>query len=133
MLRVVIQRRERSPLTAVFGGFPLQRRLKGLGMGDFHFKTAWFAASGSRSEVVDRLLAGRCELCGQKDVPVHMHHIRKLADIDRPGRRPKMSWEKVMAARKRKSLAACKDCHQKIHASTYDGPSIRNSLESRVH
>jgi len=133
MLRVVIHRREQSPLTAIFGGFPLQRRRKGLGMGDFRFKTAWFAASSSRSEVVDRLLAERCELCGQKDVPVQMHHIRKLADIDRPGRRPKMNWEKVMAARKRKSLAVCKDCHQEIHTSTYDGPSISNSLESRVH
>ena len=133
MLRAVIQRRDRSPLTAVFGGFPLQRRPKGLGMGDFHFKTAWVFASGLRSESVDRLLAERCELCGRKDVPIHMHHIRKLADIDRPGRRPKVNWEKVMAARKRKSLAVCTDCHQRIHTYTYDGPSPRTSLESRVH
>jgi len=133
MLRVVIQRHDRCPLTAVFGGFPLKRRPKGKGLGDFRFQTAWFAASSSRSEVVDRLLAERCELCGLKDVLVHMHHIRKLADIDRPGRRPKANWEKVMAARRRKSLAVCKDCHQRIHTSTYNGPSPRNSLESRVH
>ncbi len=45
--------------------------------------------ANKRSEVVQRLLAGKCELCGRKEELIQVHHIRKLADIDKPGRRPK--------------------------------------------
>jgi group II intron reverse transcriptase/maturase len=131
MLRVVVERPGKEPLVAVFGGIPFERNPKGLVKADFWFEQAWSFYSSDRSEVVQRLLAEKCELCGAKG-PVVMHHIRKLADIDRPGRRPKATWEKIMSARKRKSLAVCKDCHQKIHAGTYDGPSPRSSLESRM-
>ena len=50
--------------------------------------------------------------------------IRKLADIDKPGRRPKAGWEKIMSARKRKTLVVCEDCHRIIHAGRYDGPAL---------
>jgi hypothetical protein len=131
MLRVVVERPDKKPLVAVFGGFPIQRKAEGLGTVDFQFQQAWFSTASTHSEVVHRLLAGRCELCGAKG-PVQMHHIRKLADIDRPGRRPKEVWERIMAARKRKTLAVCDDCHQAIHAGEYDGPTPRGSLESRM-
>jgi len=131
MLRVVIERPGKEPLVAVFGGVPFERTPEGLGAADFDFGQAWGFAASRRTEVVQRLLAEECELCGAKG-PVAMHHIRKLADIDRPGRRPKADWQKVMIARKRKSLAVCEGCHQKIHAGTYDGPSPAGSLESRV-
>ena len=62
-----------------------------------------------------------------------MHHIRKLSDIDRPGRRPKAQWEKIMSARRRKTIPVCKGCHDDIHAGRYDGLKIVNDeLESRV-
>ncbi len=87
--------------------------------------------SGNRSEVVQSLLYGKCLLCGVKGVEIH--HIRKLADINRPGRRPKEPWEKVMAARRRKFIPVCIPCHDGIHAGRYDGPSLREiTLESRV-
>lgn len=63
-----------------------------------------------------------------------MHHIRKLADIDRPGRRPRQPWEKIMAARRRKSIPVCGECHDDIHAGRYDRISLRKiELESRMH
>ncbi|MHB1422904.1 MAG: HNH endonuclease, partial [Gemmataceae bacterium] len=44
-----------------------------------------------------------------------------LADLDRPGRQPKAPWEKIMAARKRKTLMVCDKCRKDIHAGRYNG------------
>jgi group II intron reverse transcriptase/maturase len=122
-LRAVLQRPDKEPLTAVFGGISFARRPEGLGYIDFRTESAWFAPGDNRSEVVARMLAGKCELC-ECEGPVQVHHIRKLADIDRPGRRPKEGWERVMSARKRKTLVVCENCHQRIHAGHYDGPRL---------
>jgi hypothetical protein len=123
MLRVVIERQNKPPLVAIFGGVRHERKPDGMGTADFQFKAAWFQPGGSRSEVVQRLEAGKCELCG-KEGPMAVHHIRRLADIDRPGRRPKAEWERIMSARKRKTLVVCEDCHDAIHAGRYDGPPL---------
>ena len=95
-----------------------------MGAVDFRFESAWHKPANQRSEVVQRLLVGKCELCGLEDGPVQVHHIRKLADIDRPGRRPQARWEKIMSAPKRKTLVVCEDCHRLIHAGRYDGPAL---------
>lgn len=123
-LQVVIQRPDKEPLVATFGGFPLKRIPDGIGNTDFVFSSAWSYPGPRRSEVVVRLLIGRCELCGDNDEPVEVHHIRKLADLDQPGRRPKAAWEKLMSARKRKTLVVCRRCHDAIHAGQYDGPRL---------
>jgi len=124
-LAVVHHRPDKEPLVAVFGGIPIKRIPEGLGgVFDFQFEQAWFAPVSKRSEVVTRLLAGECELCGRKDGPIHVHHIRKLSDIDRPGRRPKAVWEKIMSARMRKTLVVCEGCHATIHSGKYDGPAL---------
>jgi len=68
-----------------------------------------------RSEIVQRLLAQRCEHCGSEDGPFEVHHVRRLADLDRPGRRERPLWVKRMAARQRKTLVVCDRCHQDIH------------------
>jgi group II intron reverse transcriptase/maturase len=122
--QVIIERPGTEPLVATFGGFPFKRIPDGMGPVEFNFDLAWAVPQTKRSEVVQRLLAGRCELCKADDVPVEVHHIRKLADIDRPGRRPKAGWEKLMSARKRKTLVICQACHDDIHAGRYDGPSL---------
>jgi hypothetical protein len=127
-LRVVVERPGKESLVATFGGIPFERNPEGMGTVDFRFEKAWFS---QRLEVVQRLLAGKCELC-EAEGPLQMHHIRKLADLDRPGRRPKAGWQRIMSARKRKTLAVCEDCHQAIHAGRYDGPSLCGSLESRM-
>src|SRR5579883_1669346 len=121
-LRVIVQRPNKDPLLAIFGGFPLERKPDGLGGKDFDFDASWFQAGNNRSEIVQRMLAEKCELCGAEG-PVQMHHVRKLADLDRAGRATKATWAKIMIARKRKSLAVCTDCHKDIHAGRYDRPS----------
>ncbi len=123
VLRVVVQRPDRDPLVATFGGIPFERIPEGKGAVDFNFEQTWFAPGDNRSEVVQRLLAGRCELCGVKG-PVQVHHIRSLADLDQAGKRPKTAWAKLMSARKRKTLVTCGRCHADIHAGRYDGPSF---------
>jgi group II intron reverse transcriptase/maturase len=124
MLQVVIQRPNKEPLVAIFGGFPFERVPDGLGVGDFRYEVAWRSPGSERSEVIQRMLIDKCELCGAEDMPTTVHHIRKLADIDRPGRRPKEAWEKLMSARKRKTLVVCGDCHNKITFGRYDGPAF---------
>ena len=112
-------------MVAVFGGIPFVRESKGQVSADFHLNKAWWYPASARSEVVDRLLNETCELCGAEG-PVQMHHIRKLADLNKPGRKPKAEWEKAMIARKRKTLAVCENCHNDIHAGRYDGTSLRD-------
>ena len=67
-----------------------------------------------RSEVVQRLLAQKCELCGSEAGPFQVHHVRKLADLDKPGH-PQPAWDQLMAKKRRKSLIVCADCHAAIH------------------
>jgi group II intron reverse transcriptase/maturase len=124
MYQIVIQRPDKDPLVATFGGVQFRRIPEGLGTTDIPIELAWFKPASRRSEVVQRLLAGKCELCGKDDEPVSVHHIRKLADIDRPGRRPKTVWEHIMSARKRKTLVTCGDCHTAVHAGQHDGPRL---------
>jgi Type II intron maturase/AI2M/AI1M-like, HNH endonuclease/Reverse transcriptase (RNA-dependent DNA polymerase) len=129
-LRVTIERPDKTPLIATFGGISFLRKPQG--QGDIsRFDAWWFNPGRNRSEVVCRLLADRCELCDGAG-PVVAHHIRRLADINRPGRKPKAAWEEIMSARRRKTLMVCMDCHKRIHSCQHDGPTTRRSLESRV-
>jgi len=124
MLQVVIKRKDKAPLVATFGGIRFERKPEGLGTTDAPINLAWLKPANKRSEVVQRLVAGKCEICGKEGEPVEVHHIRKLADIDRPGRRPKTVWEKIMSARKRKTLVVCEGCHDAIHAGQHDGTEL---------
>jgi group II intron reverse transcriptase/maturase len=69
-----------------------------------------------RSDLIQRLKANECELCGStKDCEVH--HIKKLKDLKRrwAGRKTKPQWVTRMIAMNRKTLVVCHDCHRKIH------------------
>ena len=68
-----------------------------------------------RAEILQRLDMGICEMC-QERTAVQVHHIRRIGDIDKPGRTPKTPWMKVMIARKRKTLVLCIPCHTNLHA-----------------
>src|SRR5947209_6623498 len=63
---------------------------------------------------LQRLLAQKCELCGAEGT-CQVHHVRKLADLNRPGQGEKPPWIKRMAARRRKTLVVCQECHEAIH------------------
>jgi len=68
-----------------------------------------------RSELIARLLADTCELCGSRD-RIQIHHVRKLADLKVKGQRERPSWVLKMASLKRKTLVVCGHCHAAIHA-----------------
>jgi hypothetical protein len=99
----------RKPLVARFGGIPL-RRQKNAVLVD---SVPVLAAPG-RKELVSRLLAGRCEICGQTD-GVQVHQVRKLSDLARPGQHQEPQWMSIMARRRRKTLVVCRACHAGIH------------------
>jgi hypothetical protein len=109
-----------TPLVARFGGVPL-RWNKWVAINDTKTKPIW----SKRSEVVERLLAQQCELCGAED-NIEVHHIRKLADLECKGQPGKPEWARVMTARRRKTLVVCQGCHHDIHYGRYDGPALSN-------
>lgn len=119
VLEVVVERGpDKAPLVARFGGIPL-RWNKWAAINDAETAPIW----SGRSEVVERLLAQECELCGATD-NIEVHHIRKLADLEQEGRAEKPPWVQKMVARRRKSLVVCQDCHHDIHYGRYDGPAF---------
>jgi hypothetical protein len=65
---------------------------------------------GARTTFEDRLSAKACELCGKTDVPLEIRHVNKVKNL-----KGRQLWEITMIAKKRKTLAVCKDCHHKIH------------------
>jgi hypothetical protein len=69
---------------------------------------------GRRSEVVQRLLAQTCALCGAQEQCAG-HHIRRLADLHKPGRKEQPLWVQRMGAYRRKTLVTCRACHEALH------------------
>lgn len=106
-----------KPLVARFGGLELRRQPQA------RLNDQPKLIFNGRTELVQRLLAQQCELCGSQ-TDCEVHHIRKLADLDQPGRREKVSWAKRMAARHRKTLVVCRRCHQAIHAGRALEPAV---------
>lgn len=107
-LEITVPREGKKPLIARFGGIPLQRQTRAI-LAD---QIPIYERS-ERNELVKRLLADKCEMCGSQE-HIQVHHIRKLADLEKKGReRPR--WVQIMAARRRKTLVVCHLCHQAIH------------------
>lgn len=71
----------------------------------------------ARTDLVQRLQANQCELCGSEE-QCEVHHIRKLADLKKrcQGRKEKPQWVIRMVAMQRKTLVVCQSCHRAIHA-----------------
>lgn len=114
-LQVTIEREEKNPLVAQWGGIPLIWDIKAT-LND-QPERIW----NSRSELEERLLADTCEYCGVIE-RCEVHHVRALKDLQVQGRRPKPQWMVLMAARQRKTMVVCKTCHQDI---TYGRPMRR--------
>lgn len=108
----VTVRREKGkkPLIARFGEISLKRQRKAV-----ITDRQPVMATARRNELIHRLLAGQCEMCEGRD-GLQVHHVRKLADLNKPGRAERPSWVRLMAMRKRKTLVVCERCHQDIHA-----------------
>jgi hypothetical protein len=109
---------DKKPLVARFGGIELRRQKEAV-ITDRPPQVY----NSLRSELVQRLLAEHCERCGS-EVNCEVHHIRKLADLNRPGQKVKPLWVKRMAMRRRKTLVVCQTCHAEIPR---ERPSRRKS------
>ena len=109
-LRVIKQRDNgKRPLVAQFGGIPLKRQRQAVLVDQ---QPQRYRAN--RTELIKRLLAEECEMCGST-VAVEVHHIRALRDLNVKGRREKPRWVQIMATRKRITLVVCRTCHMDIH------------------
>ena len=67
------------------------------------------------TSLISRLRAKHCEWCGATNVKLEIHHVKKLKDL-----KGKKRWERLMIARKRKTLALCVQCHDSLHAGKLD-------------
>jgi group II intron reverse transcriptase/maturase len=104
-LQARIPRKDKTPLVATWGGIPLQWDIKAT-LEDEPPKLY-----GNRTELVQRLLADFCELCGAGG-NVEVHHVRAMKKLHEHPGRPKPEWVKRMIALKRKTLVLCKRCHE---------------------
>jgi group II intron reverse transcriptase/maturase len=109
--------RGRKPLVARFGGIPLKRQRTAV-LTDL----SPIMASTKRNELIHRLLADCCEICKSR-TNIEVHHVRKLADLNRHDRPDKPSWVHLMAKRRRKTLVICRACHENIHAGRTTAPT----------
>lgn len=114
-LQVVVPRPGKKPLVATWGGISLVRKRKAI------IEDKPYKVYGGRTELVKRLLADTCELCGSKE-NIEVHHIRKLADVKNKGLLNSPTWAQVMAAGNRKTLVVCRECHVAIHNGTINKP-----------
>ena len=107
-LKVVVERKDKRPLIAQWGGISLVHQRHAV------IEDTPYQVRGGRTELLKRLLADQCELCGSTE-NIEVHHIRKLADLNVKGRKEKSVWAQIMATCNRKTLVVCQKCHNKIH------------------
>ncbi|HEL2073054.1 TPA: reverse transcriptase domain-containing protein [Streptococcus suis] len=107
-LQVVVPREDKPPLVATWGGISLSYKKKAV------IEDAPYQVYGGRTELIKRLLANKCELCGSEE-NIEVHHIRKLADLNKHNGKSVPKWKEIMSARCRKTLVTCRDCHYAIH------------------
>ena len=124
-LRTEIAREGKPSLVATFGGIPLRRRKAVKSLID----SSVLPPTWKTTDIVKRLLATKCETCGATG-DCEVHHIRKMADLHKDGRREKPMWMQHMIRIKRKTLVVCRSCHEDIH----QGRALKHEvgLESRV-
>jgi group II intron reverse transcriptase/maturase len=108
-LEVRVEREGKPPLIARFGGISLTWQPQAI------LDDKPYVNKDGHTEILQRLLADVCEICGSRE-HIEVHHIRKLADLKKRGRRERPRWAQLMAARQRKTLVVCRNCHDNIHA-----------------
>ena len=106
-LQVSIPRQDKKPLVATWGGVSLSWDIKATL--EEQPQRIWTG----RSELVQRLLADFCELCGSTE-DVEVHHVQAMRKLHEYPGRPKPEWVKRMIALKRKTLLLCKRCHEDV-------------------
>ena len=113
-LKVEVQRGNgKRSLVAQFGGIPLKRKRQAV-LVDQKPQPYRF----ERNELIQRLLANECEMCGST-VHVQVHHVRALRDLNVKGQGEKPLWIQIMATRRRKTLVVCRPCHLNVHGGSW--------------
>jgi group II intron reverse transcriptase/maturase len=124
ILRVERERDGKRPLVATWGGVSL-RRNPTASLND-RPPRVW----NHKTELLERLLADTCELCGSQE-RVQVHHVRAVRDLQKPGRRERPAWAVQMAARRRKTLVVCQSCHLRvIHRDGTQGTARRKRIRT---
>lgn len=108
ILSIKVPREGKPPLETHWGGISLARKTR------VYIQDTPPQSWSKRTELVERLLADTCEICGSHEI-IQVHHIRALKDLDRPGKRARTEVEKRMAARRRKTMVLCRHCHNLTH------------------
>jgi len=117
-MKVVVTRESKPSLTATFGAQPIRYQR----MGSIKDSPEGFFIG--RTQLIERMQAEECELCGSKN-NVEVHHINKLKDYRSKFKgKEAPSWLKIMMQMMRKTLVVCHDCHVAIHNGSYDGRSL---------
>jgi group II intron reverse transcriptase/maturase len=66
----------------------------------------------SKTTFESRLKAKQCELCGTTESNRYeIHHVNKVKNLS-----GKELWERVMIAKRRKTIVVCEECHRTIHS-----------------
>lgn len=106
-----VERGGKQPLATRFGGIPLTRQ-RGAVLDERPATRVTYPGK----ELITRLRKGRCECCQRTDL-VHVHQVRKLADLT-PAKSRQFEWMTLMARMRRKTLVVCQTCHDVIHNNT---------------
>lgn len=114
-LGYITEREGKKPLHATFGTHSIKRQPFTTKMDIDQKRIAY----QPRTQLVDRLMAIQCEICGSKQ-HVEVHHIRAMKDVENI----KAGWQQLMSAMHRKTLVVCRICHTKIHNGQYDGVKL---------
>jgi group II intron reverse transcriptase/maturase len=93
-------------------GFKRVRKLTNIHDADTLPNTLKF---GGTTSLMDRLKAAQCEFCSKSSNEMEMHHVKKLKDL-----KGKKKWEYFMIARRRKTIALCRECHTALHSGKLD-------------
>jgi hypothetical protein len=120
-LQVIVPKpdKRKKPLVATWGGISLAWDIKA--PLDDHPPKIYHTG---RTELVQRLLADFCELCGSS-TDVEVHHVQAMRKLHEYPGRPKPAWVKRMIALKRKTVLLCQRCHVATdHGLPITGPLI---------
>lgn len=120
-IEVVIERKGKKPLKACFGDIDIKYNKTPKEIPDYVVKL-W----ANRTQLIQRMMANKCEICETTEGKFEVHHIKKLKDLTSKwqGRKDKPSWVQRMIALRRKTIVLCKKCHNEIHCGKYDGKKL---------
>jgi group II intron reverse transcriptase/maturase len=108
VLRHEVARDGKQPLIAQWGNISLKWNKRA----DIQEPTRF--PWDERVQLIDRLLADTCELCGSQE-NVEVHHINHIKSLWKDGRKAPEPWKVWMASRRRKTIVVCRAHHKDIH------------------